>query len=102
MNCKPGDLAVIVRSQTGAQLGKIVRCISVATGIVQYRGANYRIPSDDGVWWELEEPIQLTVGNNQVVSVPFCQDASLRPIRGEEGEDETLAWAGKPLKEKTC
>ena len=81
MNCKPGDLAVIVRSIAGNE-GRIVRCL-------EFVG-----PGDDQKLcdcWLLDQQIPGTLRPIRVIS-----DSKLRPIRDNNGEDETLTWAGKP------
>lgn len=79
MNCKPGDLAVLVRAiMDPSQLGKIVT-------IVQW-------DSEMG-GWTVEPPI-VTDGR------PWraVNDISLRPIRnpGDDATDEMVLIAGKP------
>jgi hypothetical protein len=88
MNCKPGDLAMIVGG-VQENLGRLVRVIG---------------PVD--VWgWEVEALQPLTVytsppgaavgilgaGGHAGVS-----DHILRPLRDQDGDDQTFTWAGKP------
>lgn len=84
MRCKPGDLAVVVRSYAGNE-GKIVRCVRYA-GLVNWRHSG-RLPT-----WEIDQDLPGFGGHMS----PFIADSQLRPIRDNDGEDETLAWAGKP------
>lgn len=109
MNCKPGDLAVIVRSTLG-NLGKIVRVIGPsfcnglkfgettvdpATGITWRRGVL-------GFYWDVVaqgSPLVCERGNSlrhESYKRPF-KDADLRPLRDNEDEDEMLRIAGKPV-----
>ena len=80
MNCKKGDLAVIVgapsftRKWDRRYLGYVVRCVEL-------------LP--DKTWWtdpELPAP--------ERGSVITWYDAELRPIRdpGDDAKDETLIW----------
>lgn len=79
LNCRPGDLAAIVRARFDpSQLGKIVTVIEWD-------------PQTMG--WIVEPPI-VTDGSKWAA---VC-DSALRPIRPDEGDDETLDWAGKPEK----
>ena len=87
MNCKPGDLAVMVRSCSGNE-GVILRCIRLATS--SEIDAN-RFVSWSPVW-VVDRKLKAT--NGKMASLAL--DAYLRPIRMNEGEDETLTWAGKP------
>ena len=76
MNCKPGDLAIIVAAASQKQhIGKIVKCLSVY----------------DGDAWNTDPELKGVSGR-------CCAwyDAHLRPIRDTPGEDETLQWAPVP------
>lgn len=84
MNCKLGDLAVIVRSFAGND-GKIVRCIRFA-GLISYTDGTTE-PS-----WYVDCDLKGQDGSPN----PLVSDYQLRPIRPNEGDDETLTWAGKP------
>lgn len=87
MNCKPGDLAVIVRSEAGNE-GKFVTCLRLVDRLwIRRDGSDFRAPS-----WEVD--VELGGWGGDWTS--YVPDSSLRPIRGQPGDDETLAWAGKP------
>lgn len=81
MNCKPGDLAVVVRSVCGNE-GKICRVL---------RASELELPD-----WVVEFPTEIEWEIGQRSRVGHAADTSLRPIRDSDGPDETLAWAGKP------
>ena len=77
MNCKQGDLAVVIRPPQSKPewLGRIVKITEPSK----------RKPG----WWAVEPgPWKRAI----------CIDANLRPIRDQPGDDETLTWAGKPEK----
>lgn len=80
LNMKAGELGVIIKAELAKEhIGKIVTCVQV-----EYF---------DGVpYWQIAERLDNEHG------IPFwaVKDANLRPIRDSDGEDETLAWAGKP------
>lgn len=79
MNCKPGDLAVIVRAFTAWEhVGKIVRVVRLT-----------RIDGDE--CWKTD-PELFTLDGRWIA----WTDAHLRPIRDSDGEDEMLRIAGKP------
>lgn len=82
LNCKPGDLAVVIRDEYGVHEGKIVLCKQLSTRRVVY-------PS-----WETEPRL---IDPDGRLCIP--DDALLRPIRDNDKEDETLTWAGLPHKE---
>lgn len=100
MNCKPGDLAVIVRSYAGNE-GKIVRCLSFIPAGTSVSKDGYA--SEDG--WVTDVPLRQMFYPDDG-SAPFriddafyAIDSFLRPIRDQHGEDEMIRIAGKP-KEK--
>lgn len=79
LNCKQGDLARVIYAPDlppGSE-GHICRCLE---------------PEAHPFWgtpgWLIDPPLP---GDNDCIL-----DAMLRPIRGQEGDDETLAWVGKP------
>lgn len=89
MNCKQGDLAIIVRSEAGNE-GKIVRCLKLLPN-------NHWICCKTGIHsfadgWEIDQQVRLFTGGT-TNRVP---DYRLRPIRDQDGEDEMLRIAGKP------
>jgi hypothetical protein len=72
MNCKPGDLAIVVRTKTVAHrwlIGRIVRVV--------------RLDADN--FWELEQPIPLSN-----VDLYAIADDNLRPIRPHGVTDEEV------------
>jgi hypothetical protein len=86
MNCRPGDLAVIVRPVgrlhfvTDHLLGKIVRVTKL-----------FGPESDPDPYWLYEgEPLPLPHGHIAIA----IADKALRPLRdpGEDAKDETLTW----------
>lgn len=82
MNCKPGDLAVIVKSAAGNE-GRIVHVVDKARygyGIDAY--------GDMPIWWvrSAGTPMPGTVFSASEFNFP---DAWLRPIRPPSQEDET-------------
>lgn len=91
LNCKPGDLAVVVRSMAGNE-GVIVRCLRLIRAEATYRandGSEY-----NSAVWEIDRPLPDWVGG---VDFTF-PDVQLRPIRdpGDDARDETLEWLPVP------
>lgn len=85
MNCKKGDLAVIVISAAGNE-GRIVRCV----GLTESRMFHiFRGPR-----WLIDKPVPDSLGG----FIDSIADANLRPIRdpGEDATDEMVALLGKP------
>lgn len=76
MNCKKGDLAIVVRSHDGINLGRPVRCIRL---IGEHRGWS-------NVW---ETDIELTWRKGRRFELDrAAPDECLRPIRGDLLDDE--------------
>ena len=91
MNCKPGDLAVIVRSSAGNE-GRMVQCLRLATS-QELEEANFApLPT-----WVLDQPLPTVLG----AVVHMARDEALRPIRdpGDDATDETLLWKLVSVKE---
>jgi len=86
MNCKQGDLAIVVRSVCGNE-GKIVRCVS-------YLGRLDWHLSDGSVIWSETWMVDRALPNEWGVLGFQMEDAQLRPIRdpGEDAQDESKAW----------
>jgi hypothetical protein len=92
MNCKQGDLAVIVRSRAGNE-GRFVTCLRLASKDELAR-AGYWLHIDKPCWI-LDAAINVTGGGQESIGL----DEWMRPIRDNDGEDETLQWAPVPTKE---
>ena len=99
MNCRPGDLAVIVRSEGSGIAGEISRLVvGRICRVVQLRAPKLKSCTYPVVW-KFEEPMFVQFGGKkyEVIGAP---DEILRPLRDNEGEDETLTWA--PRTEPVC
>lgn len=94
MNCKRGDLALIV--------GGFPQNIGAVVRVIELDGA----PIDCRVWWEVEALSRLAfawyddpckvAGYVQPGERTHAADSDLRPIRNQDGEDETLTWKSVP------
>lgn len=100
MNCKPGDLALVVRKDS-PNYGKLVTVRRQYKGELSPDGRPYEIPI--GPAWIADScsvsGLVLLNGDGEQVGVfPWgvFNDSSLPPIRDQDGEDQTLTWAGKP------
>ena len=95
MNCKQGDLAIVVVSESGLNLGKIVRC-------VRWVGKCDRNPATGHKWigpqyldaWEIDPPLitdewALGVLTDETYPLPLFPDSCLRPLRGDLLDEET-------------
>lgn len=106
MRCRPGDLAVVVGPGvvTTGLLGRFViveRLVAIGEEIVpgHYADADFgdawwcRAASSDG-----KLPFGVDPWTIEVLRRPVC-DSILRPIRPNEGEDETLSRARRPVED---
>ena len=88
LNCKTGDLAIVIRSLNGNE-GMIVQClqfVGMVTWVAPGR-ENMTLPS-----WRVDREIPGCFGH----SVNLAPDSSLRPLRNDKGSDETLSWCDVP------
>ena len=88
MNCKQGDLAIYVGKISPMDNGAIVRCVRFLGDRNVYGGGLAPM-------WEIDPPLKNSPANRK----EWASDRSLRPIRDNDGEDETLQWAPVPTKE---
>lgn len=93
MNCKPGDLALIVRSSSG-NVGKIVVCIKM---VGMYRWLQPDGNSFISPCWLIDRNLRGWDGTTDA----FVPDVCLRPLRdpGDDAKDETLRWQDVPVPE---
>jgi hypothetical protein len=89
LNCKPGDLAVMIRSLAGNE-GKIFKCIRLAT-TKEKEDANF-----EGVVWIID--IQLATW--QGFKYFLAHDKNIRPIGDNPGADESLTWKPVPIEKE--
>lgn len=104
MNCKPGDLAVIVGFNPASPhlTGRIVEVLELAPV-----GANFKLPNGKShepappASWVIrfQNPVDLSGLRGRPDSMyAVCPDRKLRPLRdpGENVEDEVVQKLGKP------
>jgi hypothetical protein len=103
MNCKPGDLAVIVARS--ANYGRIVNVVRRYAGEL-IEGSDYHMVPDV-VYWVVEANgahlvVKQDFGPELACRQHVVRDERLRPIRdpGEDAKDETLQWKEVPTKQK--
>ena len=87
MNCKQGDLAVIVRSQSQNE-GKLVECVRLHTSQTHDLDGVLLKLTASGPRWVIVNALP-----GGLLTVP---DAILRPLRNRDGEDEMLKLVGRP------
>lgn len=95
MNCRPGDMAIVVRSSVGNE-GKILRCLRLVRMSVMMK--NFEVKE---AWcWETDSRLPSCHGT----PTRFVRDSNLRPIRdpGDDAVDETLLRLPSPRQEVTA
>jgi hypothetical protein len=90
MNCRPGDLAIVVGGTHSSDVvGRIVRCVRWQP----WRGVDA---------WIVEPRLREDrVEGHETIVGDWVRDVCLRPIRDNDGEDEMLRIAGKPREVET-
>lgn len=93
MRCKVGDLAIIIRSVTGKNDGKIVSVVEYlgyfnANEEFVYNGITCRVPITDNYWW-ITSPseMQTYVGPTNKAYGPDTWLKPLRPDQLDDGEE---------------
>ena len=81
MNCKQGDLAIVVSGYT-ARLGPVVLCEALA-----------RTGPESPALWIVDRVLPHDYGGGS--NLEF--DKHLRPLRNIDGEDEVMRLAGRPV-----
>lgn len=91
---------MIVRS-SGHNEGRIVRCLRLAGEADFKRFHPWRFDLVGPVWVVDGKVQWARRDGTPTIFADLAPDNSLRPIRDNDGEDETLTWAGKPADIKT-
>ena len=89
MNCKQGDLAIVVRVFSDVNkwmVGRVVTCESL------------KIINGHTGWLVMDK---ISSPPTHMFDYGWVADRCLRPIRDTPGEDETLKWLVVPTTEKT-
>jgi hypothetical protein len=94
MNCKPGDMAIVVSGGPRINLGRIVRCVELLAGeTCSCGGAVWLVDGD------LESPNPIAGLFAALFGMkPGVGDCCLKPIRdpGDDAVDEMLEKIGAP------
>lgn len=89
MNCKQGDLAIIINGTERRYAGKVVKCL------VLLKNNEWIFPDGRSVYadgWKIDVKLE---GWDESLTDNIL-DSWLKPIRDQDGEDEMLRIAGKP------
>ena len=106
MNCKPQDLAVIVKAEaTPTLIGKIVTALHLAPrGVFRLPDGKLHnvLPAEMAPWWvcEFAQPVRAPLESGGWRSTAYAPvpDQFLRPIRdpGDDATDQMVLIAGLP------
>jgi hypothetical protein len=93
LNCRPHDLAIVVRPCyiTSASTGERVPIVPAGTIV----GLTHLVSTQPEPMWGLYRPqgFSVHIDNHQVSGyVQDLADSILRPLRDTPGPDESLAW----------
>lgn len=97
MNCKPGDVATVVRLPGQEELIGALCTVIEDGGSYTYQLTGISMPG-----WIVEFAREVNWGNpspewGKPMNFGWLPDAWLRPIGDSDGEDEMLRIAGKPI-----
>ena len=89
MNCKPGQMAMVVRGEPKENLGRVVRVLE--------RVGNPSELIHGCVLWFYEGDLSMGDGTRAEAVADDC----LRPLKdpGDDARDETLSWLDVPSKQ---
>lgn len=96
MNCKQGDLAIIIKSMAGNE-GKIVQCLELLVDDHIETVQGLRVPLASGMTpvWRIDRPIKFKMvamlGQKEIAmgkEATYCSDSVLRPLRGDLNDEE--------------
>jgi len=91
MNCKPGDLAIIVRSRLAPEnIGRIVEIVRRRSTETEKEGPEWLVRCDRNMVERWEH------GFVRLVTERFYLDACLRPVSGLPVEDEVTEDLKEP------
>ena len=80
MNCKKGDMALIVRSRAGNH-GRVVTCLEYLGEIRHYRYGSESIFLCKGHWWRVDRKVNLIQGGVITENcAPLMIDENMIPI----------------------
>lgn len=101
MNCKPGDLAIVVRgAKSGGRIVRCIRLVSMGAIMLTKCGRPVQLTGWTEPVWALDGWVVFEIAPYGEVEVPAAADSCLRPIRdpGDDAKDEML----RPLPQEVC
>ena len=99
MNCRAGDLALIIRGFP-QHLGKLVTCVElVPVGTIVNTHSGPAFLRCDCPIWRIDRPLAYVMTNGVTAEAPFAADNALQPIRPERDEDLEMVQSNSDI---TC
>lgn len=108
MNCKEGDLAIVVSAKNPENLGRIVTCrkfLGYTTNVPTQCGGTIWMTTPRMDMWEVEGTIlwgstNALTGKKKYFELPYVYDSHLRPITPPDSmKDEEVAECSAPVAE---
>ena len=99
MNCKKGDLAMIVRSYANNH-GKVVTCEELV-GTAGKEGMLIAYGKDEirlaqGTWWRVDQELELVFDNMVMYKAPYSRDEFMVPIGNRDVPMEVKSEEKEP------
>lgn len=89
MNCKQGDLAIVIRG-FGEEIGKCVTCIRLLPTGAEVPGMDNQFSDHEGAVWEIDTKLTWTYSmSRDLFRIPFASDKNLMPITPPPDADFT-------------
>lgn len=101
MNCKPGDLAIVVRAEGWGLAGRVSqKLLGAIVRVVRLAPPSERFQCTADLVWKFEEPIKVEL-DGKTYWADGIDDSCLRPIRdpGDDAQDEMLRPLPEPVEE---
>ena len=84
LNCQPGDLAIIIKADIKANIGKIVTCV---TNIGTPADLDAKYPRGKNLWL-IDSQVEWKNAFGTTVVYPYVPDECLKPLRYTDDADE--------------
>lgn len=101
MNCKEGDLAIIVNSVDPEDLGKMVTCVRFVGKATLVHPLGFAAPSVRSDIWEVDREVTWRGRDERIPphKFPLVPDAYLKPIRPGDMANEVMDRCNVPVAE---
>lgn len=94
MRCKVGDIVVVINDEYPENIGRFGTVVGRYDGRAHGRADWWVRPARKFFSWYESEPGVRSLSEDAADG--SLADSDLRPIRDQDGEDESLTWADEP------